>query len=155
MLFFVKHFEKESVIQVMKKVISISLILLLLTAMLHLSVATHYCSGKIAASKISLSGKLASCGMEDNDKDLPLKVAHFASHCCDNVLVFYGINSTFFPSFSFVPESYHHNSQVYNSPIGLINNSLAFIKSICINESPPDPPVSNNVDLSDICIFRI
>lgn len=155
MLFFVKHFEKESVKQMMKKVISISLIFLVLTAMLHLSVATHYCSGKIAASKISLSGKLASCGMEDNDKDLPLTGAHFASHCCDNVLVFYGINSIYFPSFSFVPESYHHNSQAYNSPVGLIHNSLAFIKSICTNESPPDPPVSNNVDLSEICIFRI
>lgn len=139
----------------MKKVISISLTFLVLTAMLHFSVATHYCGGKIAASKVSLSGKLASCGMEDNDNDLPLKDAHFASHCCDNVLVFYGINNIYFPSFSFFPESYHHNSQVYYKPINLINNSFDFIKSICTNESPPDPSVSNSVDLSDICIFRI
>jgi hypothetical protein len=88
----------------MKKVISISLTFLVLTAMLHLSVATHYCGGKIAASKISLSGKLASCGMEDDEKDLPQTDSHFASHCCDNVLVFYGINSIYFPSFSSVPE---------------------------------------------------
>lgn len=155
MLFFVKYYEKESVKQAMKKAISISLIFLVMAAMLHLSVATHYCSGQIAASKVSLSGKLASCGMEDFEKDLPLTGTHFASHCCDNVLVFYGINSIYFPSFSFVSESYHHNSQVYNLPVALTYNSLAFIKSICTNESPPDPPVSNNVDLSDICIFRI
>jgi hypothetical protein len=40
-----------------------------LTAMLHLTVATHYC-GEVAASRISLSGKLASCGMEVADEQL-------------------------------------------------------------------------------------
>ena len=155
MLYFVKQFDKETVLLNMKKAIPISLIFIVMTAMLHLSVATHYCSGKIASSKISFSGKLASCGMEDIEKDLPLTGAHFASHCCDNVLVFYGINSIYFPSFSFVPESCHHNSQVYILHICLTYNSLALNKSLCTNESPPDPPVSNNVDLSDICIFRI
>jgi len=43
-----------------------------LTAILHLSVATHYCGGKIVASQISLSGKLASCGMEDDKSDSPI-----------------------------------------------------------------------------------
>ena len=32
--------------------------------MFHISVATHYCGGQIAASRVTLTGKLASCGME-------------------------------------------------------------------------------------------
>ena len=139
----------------MKKVICIPLTILVLAAMLHLSVATHFCGGNIAASRISLSGKLTSCGMEDNDKDVPVSGSHFASHCCDNVLVYYGINSVYFPSFSFVPETYQHNFQVYNLPSDLTLNTLFSIKSIYTSVSPPDGPVSNSVDLSCICIFRI
>jgi hypothetical protein len=139
----------------MKKVISIPLTILVLAAMLHLSVATHFCGGNIAASRISLSGKLASCGMEDNDKDVPVSGSHIASHCCDNVLVYYGINSVYFPSFSFVPESYQHNFQVYNFLSDLTINTLVSIKSIYTSVSPPDGPVSNSVDLSCICVFRI
>lgn len=139
----------------MKKVISIPLTILVLAAMLHLSVATHFCGGNIAASRISLSGKLASCGMEDNDKDVPVSGSYLASHCCDNVLVYYGINSVYFPSFSFVPESYQHNFQVYNFLSDLTINTLVSIKSIYTSVSPPDGPVSNSVDLSCICVFRI
>ena len=155
MLFFVKQFEKESVIHVMKKVISISLTLLMLTAMLHLSVATHFCGGKIAASKISFSGRLASCGMEDDKKDLPLTGSNFAAHCCDNVLVCYGINSIFFPSLSFVYESCQQHFQVLGLPAGPTLQSIASIKSNNTNVSPPGASASNSVDLTDICIFRI
>ncbi len=155
MLFFVKQFGKGSVIKVMKKVISISLTFLILAAMLHFSVATHYCGGTVAATKMSLSGKLASCGMEDNEKGLPQSVSHFASHCCDNVLIFYGINSIYFPSFSSVPESCQHQIQVFNISVGLALPSSASIKSIYTSVSPPDAFLSTSVDLSDICVFRI
>ena len=79
--FFVKHFEKESVIQEMKKFISISLTFLLLAALFHFSIATHYCGGTIAATKISLSGKLASCGMENDVENSPQSGTYFLSHC--------------------------------------------------------------------------
>jgi hypothetical protein len=55
----------------MKKGTSISLVILILTGMLHLTVANHYCGGKIAASKVSSSGQLANCGMEGTDKQVP------------------------------------------------------------------------------------
>jgi hypothetical protein len=111
--------------------------------------------GKIAASKISLSGKLASCGMEGDEKDVPLTDSHFASHCCDNVLVFYGINSIFFPSFSFVPESNQQQFHVFSIPAGLSLQTIASIKSICTNVSPPGASASSSVDLFNICILRI
>jgi hypothetical protein len=139
----------------MKKLISISLTCLMLAAMLHLSVATHFCGGKIAASKISLSGKLASCGMEDDEKDLPQTGSNLTKHCCDNVLVYYGINSIYFPTFSSFPESYQLHFQVFNPLIGSNLHSFASLETIYTSVSPPDISVSNNVDLSDICVFRI
>jgi hypothetical protein len=139
----------------MKKVIPISLTLLMLIALLHFSVATHYCMGKVAASKISLSGHLASCGMENDENVLPLTGTNFASHCCDNVLVFCGINGTYFPSFTFVPESFNNDFQVFNIPAKLSTFSIASLYSIDECAYPPGVSLSNNVDLSTICVFRI
>ena len=139
----------------MKKVISISIIFFLLISVLHLSFATHYCGGTIAASKISLSGKLATCGMEDNQKDLHLTGLHLTTHCCDNVLVCYGINSIFFPTFSFVLEPCQQHFQIFSIPVDLTLKSIASIKSNCTNVSPPGASASSSVDLTDICILRI
>jgi hypothetical protein len=139
----------------MKKVISISLIIVMLVAILHLSVATHYCGGKIAASKISLSGKLASCGMEDDKSDLSSTGLHFTKHCCENVLTSFGINSIFFPTFSSVPESRFQLLQVFSLPSNLALNLFSPIKSRYTNVNPPGAFASSNVDLSDICVYRI
>lgn len=155
MIYFVKQIVKQSVSSYMKKAISISLTILLLTAILHLSVATHYCGGNIAASEISFSGKLASCGMEYNKSDLPLTGSNITKHCCDNILAFYGINSIFFPSFSSLPHSHSQLFQVFCIPANLALNLISPIKSICTNVSPPGAFSSSNVDLSNICVYRI
>lgn len=139
----------------MKKAFAISLSILMLTAMLHFSVARHYCGGKIAASIISLSGKLASCGMQENKMDYPLTGTYFNSHCCDNVVVIYGIDNNYFPSFSFTPESCQYNFQILCINAGLAINPFAELKSIYTSVSPPDDLLSTIVDLSDICVFRI
>jgi hypothetical protein len=152
---FVKQIGREFVIQKMKKVISISLTFLMLTAMLHLSVATHYCGGKIAASKISLTGKLATCGMNDDEKNIPLTGSHYTSYCCENVLATYGINSIYFPSFSSFHESYQMHYKALSVPNNYNIQSLKSVNSIYTSVSPPDVSLSSSVDLSNICIFRI
>ena len=139
----------------MKNGISILLVVLMLAAMLHLSVATHYCSGKVAASTISLSGKLATCGMECSEEGLPLSGTNFTKHCCDDIVTFCGIDSNYTPSFSFLPESYQNNFQVFSKPTGSPGFSIAVLKSLYTNVSPPEALMSTSVDLSDICIFRI
>jgi len=153
--FFVKHFEKESVIQEMKKFISISLTFLLLAALFHFSIATHYCGGTIAATKISLSGKLASCGMENDKYRTPLPGMYFVSHCCENHIAYCGVTNNYHPTFSYVPEVYRDHFKILNISEGLTLQPAALINPICTNVSPPGESVSNQVDLSDICVFRI
>jgi hypothetical protein len=139
-----------------KKVFSISFVLLILTAMLHLTVATHYCCGNVAALKISLTGKLASCGMEEcMEKDYPTTESHIFTHCCDDVVTFYSIDNNYTPSFPVVPDFYQYNLQVFNIPAGLPVHPSAGLTSLYTNVSPPDALMSTSVDLSDICIFRI
>jgi len=132
-----------------------SLALLMLTAMLHLTVATHYCGGKVAASTVSLSGKLVTCGMECSEKGLPLPGTNFTKHCCDDILTFCGIDSNYIPSFSSVPESYQYNFQIFNIPKGSPVSSIAVLKSLYTNVSPPEALMSTSVDISYICSFLI
>lgn len=139
----------------MKKVISISLVIMMITAMLNISIATHYCGGKEVASKISLSGKLANCGMEGSEKELPLSGTNFTKHCCDDVVTFCGIDSNFTPSFSLIPDSYNYNFQILSISAGKAVNSPEVSKSQYTNIIPPWSLMSTNVDLSCICVFRI
>jgi hypothetical protein len=139
----------------MKKVISISLTLLMLIALLHFSFATHYCKDNIAASKISLSGGLATCGMENDENELPQTGSAFTTHCCDNVIFFCGTNGNYFPSFSFVPESYNNDFNVFSLPSNMNFCSIAALKSLNTRVNPPGESTVNNVDLTAICVFRI
>lgn len=127
----------------------------MLIALLHFSVATHYCMGKIAASKISLSGSLANCGMENDENQPPQTSSTFTTHCCDNVIAFCGINGNYFPSFSYIPVSYNDDFQAFSLQSSMTFCPVASFKSINTNVNPPGVSAPNNVDLTSICVFRI
>ena len=139
----------------MKKATSISLSLIFLAALLNISVSTHYCQGKVAASKISLSGKHASCGMEDEYKDYPLSGTQFNSNCCDDVVVFYGINDNYTPSLSYVADSYQNNYQFLSIPAGMQVNTPDILNFLYTSAGPPRELMPTNVDIFDICVLRI
>jgi hypothetical protein len=139
----------------MKKGFSISLSILMLAAMLHISVATHYCGGKEFSTKLSLTGKLAHCNMEDSENEIPLHGTNLTKHCCEDIVAFCGIDNNYTPTFSFVPESYQYNFQILAIPVALSVNSYTGLTPFYTNVSPPDELSSTSVDLSDICVFRI
>ncbi len=139
----------------MKKVFSISLIVLLIATMLHLSVATHYCGGIEVASKVSLTGKLAHCDMQCSEMELPLPGTNFTKQCCYDVVTFCGIDSNYTPSFTFLPESYQGNFHVFAIPTALSVNSYISLIPSYTNVCPSGALMSTEVDLSSICVFRI
>ncbi len=123
--------------------------------MLRFSVAIHYCQGKEFASKLSLTGQLASCGMEDNEMTLPQTGTNFAKHCCDDVVSYIGVNNNYVPSFSFIPEFFQYSFQSLALPSGFSVDCSSYKIHSYTNESPPGALMSANVDLTDICVFRI
>jgi hypothetical protein len=138
----------------MKKGISISMIILTLTAMIQLSVATHYCGGEIAGSKISFSGKVASCGMEDQENSLPCTETYLTTFCCQDVVHSYSITSNYFPSLSVLPETYLQSSPHFDVA-RRTDLHFSFSSRINSNKSPPGDIDCHSVDLSEICILRI
>ena len=139
----------------MKKVFSISLSLLMIAAMLHISIATHYCEGKEVAKTVSLSGKLASCGMKCSVEEMPLQGTYFTNHCCEDTITFSGINSNYSPTYSFVSETFQYNFQVLAISVEISAKSQTDKNLLYTNVSPPGVLMSTNVDLSNICVFRI
>ena len=152
---FATLFREITVLLLMKKGTSISLVILILIGMLHISLANHYCGGKIAASKVSLSGLLASCGMEGTDMQVPHSGNHFTKHCCDDVVISYPIDNNYLPSYYFDPDSYQYKFQILSVPALSSFSKITTLESPGINVIPPRVLMSTHVDLSDICVFRI
>jgi len=140
-----------------KKVFSILTAILLLTAALHFSVARHYCGGELAASKISLSGGLASCGMESNEESCPFGPSsdHLKSHCCDDVVSYYSIDNNYTQSQTVVTDSYRVTSFIPEIIIVSSFYTLNRISRFFTDTGPPSYPTCTAVDLTDICVFRI
>jgi hypothetical protein len=138
-----------------KKGISILFAFVMIATMFHFSVATHYCGGHIAASKVSLTGKLATCGMEGSEKPLPPPGIYVSKHCCEDVVTSYSTDNNYIPSFFSFPGAVLFNFQTLGLPSQPTVGLAGVFKSQYSDKSPPGKMMSTNVDLSDICVFRI
>ena len=139
----------------MKKFLSISFSLLILLAGMHLTVSTHYCGGVIAASKVSVSGELASCGMEGPVDLCQLPGKHIGSNCCTNKITVLAVENNYTPS-SFEFKSFSQPVlQVFDIPTNFGINPLPVLSHIFTNVRPPGNFMVSAVSLPDICVFRI
>jgi len=140
-----------------KKFLSILTVLLVVTAMLHFSVARHYCGGELVASRISLSGTLATCGMEGDEGNCPYEKSgeHFRSHCCDDVLAFYSIDNNYTPA----SKAFSGFDQVkFQTPVMAIESAVRIVFLIdrqLTGIGPPGQIMTSAVDLPEIRVFRI
>lgn len=139
----------------MKKTLSILFASLILISGMHLTMATHFCGGVFAASKISFSGELASCGMESSKEACPIHGNRIHSDCCkDNVLT-YSVDNNFSPSSPIIVDLLKSISQTLFIPINISYRSFSTIHSLSSNVIPPGELMANSVSLVDICVFRI
>jgi hypothetical protein len=138
----------------MRKILSLPLIILILFTGITINFATHYCGGSFSASKVSLSGELATCGME-HSADLNLKDNLYRNPCCNDVTAAYTLSCNYIPSFSYVDNLYPQAGFNTFLAVNSINNYLIF--SIASDETvrPPGTYTPNSVDRQFICIFQI
>ena len=139
----------------MKKILSISFALLMLLSGMNLTVATHFCGGHLSASKVSFSGKLATCGMEDGTHSCASTGVHSDSDCCTNHVAHLAVDHNYSPSFLAVKYFGHQLLQVFVIPENLIHYSNTALNFVRTNESPPGILTVSDVSLPDICVFRI
>jgi hypothetical protein len=139
----------------MKKLFTIPLALLILLSGMHFTIATHLCNGKIAATKISLSGKEASCGMVSDEKPGNSSETRISSECCENEFTVYSVDNNYSPSGFTHKEITQNILHVFHIPEGFSFHSNFPSLTNLTNVSPPDCFMANAVSMASICVFRI
>jgi hypothetical protein len=138
----------------MKKLFSILFALLILLSGMHFSVATHYCGGKVAATRLSFSGTEATCGMI-SDRSHHSDETQISRYCCDDEVAVYEINTDYSPSSSNVKEITRGMFHEFQIPGGFsIHSSLPLLINPP-NASPPGWYLASAVSMAAICVFRI
>ena len=139
----------------MKKFLSISFAVLILLSGMHVTVATHYCHGKIAFTKFSVSGELASCGMEGATDQCTFPVKLKTSNCCKDKVAPFVVDSNYSPTFSEFKSLPQHVLQVFVIPDNLVGFTQQFLTFHSSDVSPPGYYLVSDVSLPLICVFRI
>jgi hypothetical protein len=139
----------------MKRLISIPVMVLILFSGININIASHYCGGRLAATRVSLTGEAASCGMEE----LPFVNTPnglITRHCCDNVISSFSMGLNYVPSaYVSLPSDGHHLNVPYSLQ-GEVFISQAKILSFSVNiRKPPGSFNPSDVEQQSICIFRI
>lgn len=139
----------------MKTIGAISLIVLLLFTGIRVSVATHYCCGHVAGSKVSLTGAQATCGMEKEEAPYSHQEI-ISTHCCDNFISSYSFSNNYFPTF------YNYDNFDAKAIISfivpsdvIISYAEPIIPGLNHDGSPPGNQFPDDILLSSICVFRI
>ena len=138
----------------MKKFLSISFSALILLSGMHFTIATHYCSGKISATKVSVSGELASCGMGETNSQCALPGKLMGSHCCSDKVAEFVTDQNFAPVFSQFKVFSQPLLQVFLLPACFTNHTQSVSNLICTNVRPPGQLLVSAVSLPYICVFR-
>jgi hypothetical protein len=138
----------------MKTLISIPLMILILFTGVSVKFASHYCGGYMVATKVSLTGELATCGMESgyeiNDLQQIIK-----NHCCDNIASAYSISNNYLTSAYNIEEPGQVVTNLLLSPSGYLYSNETFIALSVDGIKPPGNYDPNSVDQKVLCIFRI
>jgi hypothetical protein len=139
----------------MKKLFSISIAFMMLLSGLQLTISRHYCGGELADAKVSLTGHVASCGMEGEADECAQPGDHIKSHCCNNQVSFYTVDHNFAPSFSEFRAFEQPVLQVFILPEIQNFSALTAYNRIYTDVSPPPNWLVSDVNLPDIGVFRI
>lgn len=137
----------------MRKVLTIIIASIFLASGMKVSLGRHYCGGNLVDVKISVTGKLASCGMEQTGSDCPVHPA-FGKKCCEDQISTYSLDSNYFPEYFKLS---HPFSERDNLPVQIGH----FLSDNLSNADPVNwvlPPgvyPKSALTLSEICVFRI
>jgi len=136
----------------MKKLFSIVFAALILLSGMHLSLASHYCGGELAAVKWSLNDEKASCGMPSDHQTIP---NGYNAECCRNQLAFYAVDNNYNPATLQVNAPVNQLLQVFYIPETIGIQSYNSNSSVNATIQPPGKFIASAVSLPDICVFRI
>ena len=139
----------------MKKGLSILFAALILLSGMHLSLASHYCGGELAAVKWSLVDEKASCGMALDKQIITTANTITTESCCKDELSFLAVDSNYNPSSLQINDPIKQLLQVFYIPESIGIQFSNTHSSVNATIQPPGKFIASAVSLPDICVFRI
>jgi hypothetical protein len=139
----------------MKKISTIAVALLLLLSGMHITIATHFCGGELAATRVSVTGIVASCGMVHDEISNTSAETSFKSNCCENESDVYAVDEDYSTSEFHFKKIAQVILQIFYVPKGFLYHSNILQYTFLANASPPISIMANAVSMADICVFRI
>jgi len=138
----------------MKRILSISLALLLLTSGMHLTIASHFCGDMLAQVKWSMDRELASCGMENGVETHPKGIALHEA-CCKDVVSTYATDGQYqFQSLELKAFSPQVISS-FTAPLSMLFKSQDPADFHYTHVFPPGKVLPTQVLQENICVFLI
>jgi len=137
----------------MKKVLTILVTVILLGSGMQVSIDRHYCGGTLAGVKVSMTGRMASCGMEESESG-SIYYAVIDKSCCEDQVFFYSISNNYYPEY-FETNLFAPASNITPITANNINSNnipnLHTVRWVL----PPGYNFRSELSQSDLCIFRI
>ena len=121
----------------------------------HLTIARHYCGGKVAGRVISLSGKLATCGMETTKEKPAPAEQQVRSHCCENKISTIGIVNIFTAPVLVQNDKLNFGQDLSFTHENKFNYNILAFNNLFTNVHPPGWSSASAVDLNSICVSRV
>jgi hypothetical protein len=137
----------------MKKIFAILFLPVILSSGILVSIDHHFCGGELSATKISITGKLASCGMEEQEHTCSNQPS-FDKNCCEDLVTYFGINTTYVPEY-FKLSSPSQVKDIQAFPAYNINLNYSETNNFTSWVLPPGDKIKSGLSLSEICVFRI
>jgi hypothetical protein len=139
----------------MKRIFTIPLMLLILFTGINVNIASHYCGGNFAATKVSLNGELASCGMEHQPGTKPSEDL-ISSLCCEDIMSSFNISTNYVPSsccsLPDIGQEINHTFILYNE---LFISQQIPVSAISNSKRPPGFFTPVSIEQQVICVFQI
>jgi len=137
----------------MKKVLIIIIAGILFASGMVVSIDRHYCGGNLADIKISFTGKMATCGMEQGNPVCPDHPV-IGNKCCEDQVTYYCLSSNYFPEYFDITRPNPVRS-IMASDFNNFNVNVLLHSELISWVVPPGYNILSRLTQQDICVFRI
>jgi len=138
----------------MKKALTILAAVVLIASGMHISLASHYCAGKLAAVKISLTGERAGCGMEECTTNTNTGENSYNGLCCEDHISDYSLCSYEYTTSTELTLPGQKLPTFQDAPGSLLTGQEYTLGISGSNLSPPGE-YQNSQSCPVLCTFRL
>jgi hypothetical protein len=137
----------------MRKFLSILFSLVLLVPAIKISLDRHYCGGELSGVKISISGKPATCGMEDSNHPISGSQV-FNAKCCEDQITIFNLDYRYYPE---TPCCNNHKitKDIPHEAFDHIPSFRNYVTQTNLKFIPPGRYFALGPEQAEICLFRI